>query len=468
MNKPQSYLHRLVFRTMRDYTERTNQTHLIAGLLVFSILLLSISPAFSATDSLVYVIDIEGVIDMGLAPFIERAINEAEKHEAQAIVFDINTPGGRLDAAIIIRDAIFDTEIPTVAFVNREAASAGALISISCKTIVMAPGSSIGAATPVDLQGTKGSEKIVSYMRGIMRSLAERNGRDPKIAEAMVDEDVEIPGVIEEGKLLTLTAEEALKLKFIDHITEGLDNVLAVIGLPEARIVTPETSWSENFVRFLTHPIVSSLLMTIGMLGLIYEVMTQGWGIGGTVGLIALALFFGSNYLVNLANMVEILIFLIGAALLLIEIFFTPGFGLLGFMGIIAIIASLIMSLVGSLPTVTFPDIAKAVSSVAIAIALTIVFSIPALKLAPKTAFWQRLILSSQQKNVEGFRSSPAEYESLIGKTGTALTTLRPAGIALVNGQRLNVVAEGNFIEPNMPIKITKVEGNRIVVTEIS
>lgn len=426
------------------------------------------SPLHSESDTLVYVIDVEGVIDMGLAPFIERVIKEAEEAEAQAIILDINTPGGRLDAAINIRDAIFDTEIPTVAFVDREAASAGALISISCKTVAMAPGSSIGAATPVDMQGTKGSEKIVSYMRGVMRSIAERNGRRPDIAEAMVDEDVEIPGIIEEGKLLTLTAEEALKLKFIDHIADGLDNVLKVIGLPEARIVRPKTSWSENFVRFLTHPVMSSLLLTVGMLGLIYEVMTQGWGIGGTVGLIALALFFGSHYLVNLANMIEILIFIIGAVFLVVEIFFTPGFGVLGFLGIIIIIISMIMSLIGNLPTVTFPDITNAISSVAIAIALTIFFSIPIFKLAPKTAFLNQLILKSQQKNVEGFRSSPAEYESMVGKTGIALTNLRPAGIGLFDDQRLDVVAEGDFVEPNMPIKIMKVEGNRIVVTEIS
>lgn len=453
---------------MKNFKNKISRILLPLLCLGFPVQVLFPNPAFSKSDSLVYVIDIEGVIDMGLAPFIQRAIKEAEQDSAQAIIFDINTPGGRVDAAIQIRDAIFDTEIPTVAFVNREAASAGALISISCKTVVMAPGSSIGAVTPVDVQGTKGSEKIVSYMRGIMRAIAERNGRRPDIAEAMVDEDVEIPGIVEEGKLLTLTAEEALKLKFVDHIAEKLHNVLEVVGLPEAEIVNPKASWSENFVRFLTHPIISSLLMTVGMLGLVYEVMTQGWGVGGTIGLFALALFFGSHYLVNLANMLEILIFIAGAALLVVEIFFTPGFGLLGFLGIIAIIASMIMSLLGNLPTVTFPDFANALSSVAIALSLTFILSIPVFKLLPKTTFWNRLILSSQQKNVEGFRSSPSEYEAMLGKTGVTITALRPAGIAIFDDQRLDVIAEGDFIGPNVPIRITEVEGPRIVVTKIS
>jgi membrane-bound serine protease (ClpP class) len=422
------------------------------------------APGQTKTDSLVYVIEIKGVIEKGLATIVDRLLDEAEKAHATAVIFEVNTPGGAVDAAGEIRDRIFDCPLPTIAYVNREAISAGALISLSCEKVVMVPGSTIGAVTPVDLSGTKASEKAVSYMRGVMRAIAEKRGRDPQIAEAMVDESLEIEGITEAGKLLTLTAEEALKLNYADKILDNIPAVLEFTGNSGARIVYPKANWSENMVRFLTHPLVSSLLLSLGFLGLIYEVTTQGWGISGTVGLIALGLFFGAHYLAELANIMEILIFILGVVLLMVEIFFIPGFGLLGILGILAILTSVILSLVGNIPSVGSPDIFRAVQTVALSLIFTIVFAIPIFKYLPKTTAWTRLVLKSEQKTEAGFRATPGEYEQLLGKTGIALSTLRPSGTALIETSRITVVSNSEFIEKNSRIEVVQVEGNRVVV----
>ena len=415
-------------------------------------------------DSTVYVIQISGVIEKGLASIVERQIKLAEESSAQAVIFEVNTPGGAVDAAGEIRDAIFNCSLPTYAFVNREAISAGALISLACEKVLMVPGSTIGAVTPVDLQGKKASEKVVSYMRGVMRAIAEKRGRDPKIAEAMVDESIEIEGVIEAGKLLTLTSDEALKLNYADKIVDDMDAVLEFIGMPEAEIYEPSVNWSEKLVRFLTNPMISSLLLTLGFLGLIYEVTTQGWGVGGTVGLFALALFFGAQYLVNLANIMEILIFIVGVILLMIEIFVTPGFGLLGILGILAMIGSVIFSLVGNIPEVAIPEFRGAFQVLASSFLLTILLAIPLFKYVPRSRTFRKLVLDMEEKTAAGFRSSPVENERLLNQDGITLTTLRPSGTAKIAGRRVNVISEGEFIEQNSRIRVTRVEGSRIVV----
>ncbi len=435
--------------------------------IIWSVLLLTIFfPTFlsASSDTLVYVIEIHGIIEKGLSSIVERHLKLAEEAGAVAVIFDVNTPGGLVDAAGEIRDHIFNTKLKTYAYVNREAISAGALISLSCEKVIMVPGSSMGAVTPVGMDGTKASEKAVSYVRSIMRAIAEKRGRDPKIAEAMVDEEIEIEGIVEKGKLLTLTAEEAHKLKYADFVAEGFPNVLKAIGLPSAQIIRSKANWSESMVRFLVNPYISSLLLTIGLIGLIYEITTQGWGISGTLGVIALALFFGSHYLINLANIIEILIFVAGLALLAIEIFFTPGFGLLGVLGIIAIFGSIIFSLIGDLPNVTTGELFGAFKTLALSLLLTVGAAIPLIKFVPKTKAWNRLILNTQQKSIGESRSTPGENDMLIGKEGTTLTFLRPAGTAIIDAKRVDVVSDGELIEKNSRVKVIKVEGNRIVV----
>ena len=437
-------------------------------ILVLSILI-SACPLNAEIDSTAsYYIKIEGQINLGLPNYIQRIVQRANEQKAGGVVIEINTPGGRVDAALQIRDAIFEAEMPVYAFINHEAASAGALISLSCDSIYMAPGSSIGAVTPVDQSGKKASEKMVSYLRSVMRSVAQRNNRPVDIVESMVDEDVEIPGVIEKGKLLTLTTEEAIKLNIADGVAEDLDDLLEKIGLKKNKLSQTKISWSEKLVYFLTNPILSSLLLTVGIFGLIFEVRTPGWGIGGTLSLIALTLFFGSHYLVNLAQWTEILIFVIGVVLLILEVFVIPGFGIAGVLGFLLVIGSFVLSLLHHVGRLGFEDILNALTQVGLSFIFAFALAIPVVKFLPRTKVFKSLILDAQETTAEGFRSTPEDYEQLLGAEGKALSTLRPSGIGLFQNKRVNVVAEGEFIEQNERIKVMKVEGYKIIVRKIA
>jgi membrane-bound serine protease (ClpP class) len=435
-------------------------------LFVFFLLPNITSAEIDSTSS--YHIKIEGEINLGLPNYIARIVEKANQEKIGAIILEINTPGGRVDAALQIRDAIFEAEVPTIAFINREAASAGALISLSCEKIYMAPGSSIGAVTPVDQSGKKASEKMVSYLRSVMRSIAQRNNRPVDIVESMVDEDIEIEGVIEKGKLLTLTGEEAVKHKIADGMAEDINDLLEQFKLEPKGVIRTKINWSEKLVYFLTNPIISSLLLSIGIFGLIFEVRSPGWGIGGTLAVIALTLFFGSHYLVNLAQVTEILIFIVGVGLLLLEAFVIPGFGIAGIGGILCILASFVLSLVGHIGRIDFTEILDAITLVGISLIFGFVLVIPVLKFLPRSKTFQKLILDTEEKTQEGFRSSPVEYEQYLGETGTALSTLRPAGIGIFGNKRLDIVAEGEFIEKDSQVKIVKVEGYKILVRKIS
>ena len=284
---------------------------------------------------------------------MQRILDEAIDVGAAAVILEINTFGGRLDAAVLIRDALLNARVRTVAFVNKRAISAGALIALAAEKIVMADGGTIGAATPVQI-GQPGSpaqpveEKTVSFVRKEFRATAESRKRPPLIAEAMVDADVEIPGLIQKGKLLTLTTEEALKHKVADFRADTLEGVLERLGLAGVEVRRPSPNWAENLVRFLTHPVVSSLLITIGMLGIILEILTPGFGVPGALGITSLALFFWGHWLVQLAGWEELLLVGSGLVLLVLEVFVIPGFGLAGVLGIGALIAGLSLSFVGA------------------------------------------------------------------------------------------------------------------------
>lgn len=417
-----------------------------------------------ALGSQVYRIPIHDTIDGGLAAFVERAVKEAEQAGADAIIFEVNTLGGRLDSAVQIRDVILNSPVKTIAFINKRAISAGALISLSADQIVMAGGSSIGAATAVNLEGKKASEKVISYFRTEMRATAEKTGRPPEIVEAMVDEEIEIPGLSPKGKLLTLTTDEALQHGIAEHKAETLEEILEINDLKGATVVEVKVNWAEQLVRFLTNPFVSSLLLTLGFLGLIVEVRTPGWGVGGTVGIIALALFFGSHYIVRLAGWGELLLFALGALLLLVEILYIPGFGVVGLLGIVVMVASLFMSLIGRFPT--SEDIGEALMMVSLSIIGTFIASIMILRTLPKVGAWNRLILHTEERVEKGFRASPVEYESMVGASGVALTVLRPAGTGLFDGKKVTVVSEGEYIPKGARIHVVAVEGNRVVVGE--
>ncbi len=414
----------------------------------------------------VYVIPIEGVIDLGLAPFLARTLREAGEADAAAVLLDINTFGGRVDAAVAMRDALLNSPVRTIAFVNQRAISAGALIALACNTVVMTKGGTIGAAAPVVGSGSgdtqPADEKSVSYVRSEFRATAETRNRPPAIAEAMVDADVEIAGLIEKGKLLTLTTSQAIEHKVADSTADTLDAALAAAGIPDADIRISRQTWAETLVRFLTHPVVSSLLMTVGLLGLLVEIRTPGFALPGTVGLISLGLFFWGHWIVQLAGWEELLLMTLGLALVAIEVFVLPGFTVAGLAGIIALVSGLGMTLVGAGATTN--AIILALGRVAVAILVAAAGAFALLRLLPKVPFGRRLVLETGMQADLGYASPPESDRQWLGRTGTALSPLRPAGIADIDGARLDVVSDGGFIDAGTPILVTRVDGNRIVV----
>ncbi len=414
----------------------------------------------------VYLGKIDGMIDLGLAPYVKRIISEAENANAKAVIFQINTFGGRVDAATQIKDAILDSKVPTVAFINKRAISAGALISLSCQKIIMVDGASIGASTVVDQAGAKQPEKYQSYMRGEMRSTAERNGRRKDIAEGMVDESVVVEGLVDSTKLITLTTKEALHYGIADTALNNLNEVLAYLNLSGADIVELESNWAEDFVRFINNPIVSSLLIMIGLVGMFTEIKTPGWGLPGTAAIIALALFFGAGYILKIASVLEIIIFVIGVILLLIEIFVIPGFGIFGVLGIVMIVTGLFMGLISDLPIFDFSSISGALVQLASSFLLSGIVIFILSRTLPKTNAWNRMILNKGIESSSGYSAIPKVHE-LLGKKGKAISDLRPAGIAEIEGKRIDVVTEGDYIETGNEVEVIEVRASKVVVKRV-
>jgi membrane-bound serine protease (ClpP class) len=335
----------------------------------------------------------------------------------------------------------------------------------------MADGGTIGAATPVELGVPGGpaqpvAEKTVSYMRKEFRATAESRKRPPGLAEAMVDADVEIPGVIDKGKLLTLTTAEALQHGVADARADSLAAVLASLDLAAAEVRRVGQTWAETLVRFLTHPVVSSLLMTVGILGIIVEIRTPGFGAPGALGVASLALFFWGHWLVRLAGWEELLLVGAGVLLLAVELFVTPGFGMTGILGLAALVGGLGLSLVGAGATWEF--VLAAVGRVAISLLLAIAASLALLRVLPRLPFGRRLVLETELTAREGFASPPERDRAWLGKRGTAASTLRPSGIADLEGERVDVVSDGEFIDAGEPITVVRVDGNRIVVRRLN
>lgn len=438
-------------------------------------LLLPAAPHFAhasevvPTKAIVYVLPIEGVIDLGLAPFVQRVIDEASQAGAAAVILEIDTFGGRVDAAVQIRDALLNTKLRTVGFVNKRAISAGALIGLATQTLVMAAGSTIGAAAPVQT-GAPGAaakpaeEKTVSYVRKEFRATAEARKRPLLIAEAMVDADVEVPGVVDKGKLLTLTTQEALQNKVIDFSAETLEGVLSQLGLEGAEIRSASPHWAEQLVRFLTNPVLSSLLISVGMLGIMVEMRTPGFGMAGGLGIASLGLFLWGHWLVQLAGWEELLLAAAGLALLVAEVFFIPGFGIAGALGIAALLGALVLSMTGAGDTAAV--ILDAVWRVVIALLVALAAGAVLLRFLPRLPFARRLVLATDLGTGPAHGSAPLSDQRWIGKRGRAASVLRPAGIADIEGERVDVVSDGALIEPGTAIQVTHVDGNRIVVRQ--
>jgi len=443
--------------------------HLIHLLYIFSVL-------YSDT---VYRIPIEGTIDLGLPPFINRMLQEAKSMDAEVVVFDINTFGGRVDAATQIKDAILGVDIKTVAFVNRRAISAGALITLSCEQVYMAGGGLIGAATAVDMSGKKGSEKVISFMREEMASTAEKRGRNKYIARGMVDEELAFTHLVingdsvlvddiegqKEGKLISLTTDQAIKYGIADGSAETIDALLDSLGYSTAELIETSENWSEKIVRFLTDPVVASLLTTFGFLGILFELQSPGWGIPGFVGLACLILSLSVSYIAELATMSDMLFVFAGLGLILLEMLVIPGFGIVGLGGIGFMLYGLYLLLLPDVP-VGEEIMEQAMDGFIIGLIGAAIGLVLLIRLMMKTKFWDQLTSPDIQKKEDGY-SNTQGWETLDGLTGVADTDLHPSGWVKIGEQRVFVVSEGGFIDQGKEITVLSVDGNRVLVREL-
>ncbi|MEY4508694.1 MAG: hypothetical protein RLZZ450_816 [Pseudomonadota bacterium] len=416
-------------------------------------------------------VPIDGTVDLGLAALLKRVF---DKHgDAGVLLLDINTLGGRVDAAIQMRDALLASKAKTIAYVHPRAISAGALIALACDVIVVSPGASIGAATPIQI-GSDGaqpvSEKMVSYFRTEMRTTAEAKGRRGDIAEAMVDASVEIAGLDPAGKLLTMDTDSALEFGIADARASDVAEALAAVGLSGVTPVDIHENWAEKLVRLVTDPVVSGFLMSIGTLGLMIELYAPGLSLPGAIGVLCLSLFFGGHLIVNLAGLEELILLALGVGLLALEVFVIPGFGAAGISGILCIMASLVLTTIGLPLGVLLQTGAwvEPLTRVAMALGITIVLMIVALRFLPRTRAMGGLILSSTlASNVTP--DGPASFVSadetrFAGKVGVAESDLRPVGVARFGDARVDVISEGGYVRAGTRVRVLEVEGARIVV----
>ncbi len=435
----------------------------VCSLLLFSL----VGPLLAAPDAApVHVVDIHDTIEPGLAAFLSRTLDEAADRGAEAVVLHINTPGGRVDAALEMKDALVDSPVPTYAFIKRQAYSAGALIALAADEIWVSPGAVMGAATPVTGEGQKASEKIVSAMRSAFASTAELRGRKPKIAEAMVDEDIVIEGLVKKGKLLTLTAEQALERGFAEGSAQSVRDLLDQKGLSGRKVEKVELSLAERVARFFTNPVVAPLLMTLGMLGLLFEVKTAGWGVGGTVAVICLGLFFWGHMIAGLAGMEAVVLVVLGVLLIALEAFVIPGFGVFGVVGGLALLVGFFLAVIGDVTLAPPRLLLRAASMVSAAVLLLAVGAWVMIRYLPTSRRFEGLVLQSRlERDASPAPKLAAEpAPSLLGARGVALSDLRPAGVARIDGKRVDVVSSGDYIGQGTEIEVIEDAGNRHVV----
>ena len=438
--------------------------HSVSQTLAF-LALSAAAPAAPAQTPVVYRIAVSGVVENGLAPYVARSIREAEAAGASAAYLDIDTPGGRIDAAERIADVVRGARIPVYAFVNPRAYNPGALIAIASSGIYMRPGAVIGAATPVNGQGDRAPEKMVSAMRAEFRALAEQRGLDPRLAEAMVDPGIEIPGVVRKDQLLTLSTGEAVRLRFAKAQVADQTALLAAIGHPGARVVATQANWAEGVVRFLTNPLVSPLLLSIGILGLIFEIKTGAFGLGGLISLVSLGLFFGSSFILGLAGWEEVLLLGLGLLALAAEVFIIPGFGVAGIVGLAAIVTSMVLAMMGGYPTSA--DVAQALAVLGASLFISAAVIYAWLRHLPNSGRFSGLLLKGAGHRDAGFTTAPARPE-LVGRDGTAITDLRPSGTARIGEERIDVVTEGEYVALGSRVQVVRSDGYRHVVRKVS
>ncbi len=425
----------------------------------------------SLKQTIVYVFDIKEEIAPPVWHKTKKAFNQAKEVHADIILIHMNTYGGRLDDADSIRTIILQSKIPVYVFIDNNAASAGALISIACDSIYMRSGANIGAATVVDQTGKPLPDKYQSYMRSMMRSTAEAKGRDPEIAQAMVDPRIKIPGIVDTGRVLTFTAKEAVMNHYCEGIAESVNEVLAIANIKDYKIVEQKLTFADKIISFMVNPFVSGILIMIIIGGIYFELQTPGIGFPIAASIIAALLYFAPLYIEGLAAHWEILLFIIGLILIGVEIFVIPGFGITGILGIFLMISSLTLSLTGNnglhFTGFELSALIKSFFIVVIATLLSLVLSIYFSRKILTSTIFGHVALDSTQQADQGFRAAFADYKKMVGKEGIAFTVLRPAGKVKVGDDVFDATAEAGFIRKGENIKVTGYQTSQLIVTRV-
>jgi len=423
---------------------------IVFALCIVSSGLMGYQPAWASVQPVV-VITIKGEIDGAQVALVNRAVADAESKQARAIMIEIDTFGGLVDSAVKIRDMISQTPIETICYIKNRAWSAGALIALAHQHIAIAPGGSIGAAEPIPT-----TEKTIAALKAEFGATANQRGRNVNVAEAMVDKTLGFPGYAQPGQILALADYQAIQVGYADVSAADRSAVFAYYGLTDYEIVEYNLGIQEQVAGFLSNGTVKSLLLAVIFLAVFAEVKTAGMGVAAFIGLCAALLFFGSQWLTGVAGWFEIILFVSGVLLILIELY-VPGFGFWGISGISCIFASFFLTLGGNMVAVTIMSISLVIAIVAFLLIL---------KFLPSSKLWAKLMLKESETSQAGFSSS-YDYSIYLGREGVVVSLLRPAGMMIIDGIKLDVVSEGQYLEPGTKVKVVSVNGSRIVVRSI-
>lgn len=416
---------------------------------------------------------------------VQRGLDEAQQKNADIILLHLNTYGGMVDMADSIRTKILNSPIPVWVFIDNQAASAGALISIACDSIYMRKGASIGAATVVDQAGNVVPDKFQSFMRSTMRATAEAKGkvwaldengdsverwrRDPRIAEAMVDPSVYIEGIIDTGKVLTFTTEEAIRFGYCDGKAESVKEIFEMVGIHEYTITEFKPTLLDRIIGFLTNPIVSGLLIMVIVGGIYFELQTPGVGFPLAAAVLAAIVYFAPLYIEGLAEHYEVILFIVGLALIAIEIFAIPGFGVTGISGIILVLLGLTLAMIDNdifrnAKPFSWVEILRPLVVVSVSIFSGLIISILLSKKLIESPTFPGLALNSSLTREQGYVGIDTHQKEMVGKIGIAITVLRPSGKVEIDNEIFDAMSDEGFIDKGEKVKVIKDEAGQIYV----
>ena len=435
-------------------------------LFIFSYFLIHLSVA----QTKVFKMEIKAPIDPRANRYTELALEKANEEKVDLILVEMDTYGGAVNDADEIRQRFLDCEIPIYVFINKNAASAGALISIACDSIYMTKGANIGAATVVNgNDGAKAPDKYQSYMRSMMRSTAEAQGRNPKIAEAMVDENLEVDSVSQAGQVITFTTSEAIENGFCEAQVSDIEEILERTGFEDYEIVNYEENWSEKVIQFFLNPAISGVLVLIMLGGIYYELQSPGIGFPIAAAILAAICYFTPYYMNGLAENWEIVVFIVGLILIGLEVFVIPGFGIAGVAGIVLTVGSLFLVMVNNVTFdftfVSAHEVNKSLIMISLALIGAMVFIFIGAKQFAKTGAFSKITLQESLSKEEGYISN--EINDFVGKVGEVHTVLRPSGRIMIEGKLLNAEARNGFIDRGKKVEVIGMDTSVLIVKEV-